>query len=107
MGRQKGFKMKEDELREAAICGLCENGIGGSKVPFFMRVTIKRYGLNARSLMGQQGLTMQLCGNGHLARIMGPNDDMAEIIDENTITVCYNCAKKNNIIFDILLAESD
>lgn len=96
--------MKEKELREAATCGLCNEKIGKSGLPLFMRVSVKRYGLKADALRRQTGFGM-LMGNGALAQIMGPNEDMAEIISENTVTVCETCGLENSILHRILEKE--
>lgn len=94
--------MKEKELRKVSVCRLCDEKIGKSGLPLFMRVSVKRYGLKADAIKRQQGLGMMLGGHGLLAQVMGPNEDMAEIIHENEITVCETCASKNPIIYHIL-----
>lgn len=97
--------MKEKELREAATCGLCGKKIGESGLPLFMRVNVKRYGLNARAIKRQTGLGMVFDGHHKLAEVMGPNEDMAEIISEKTITVCETCGMKNHVLHAILSGE--
>lgn len=99
--------MKESELREAATCGLCNKKIGQSGVPLFMRVNVQRHGLLAPAIQRQQGLAMMLGGNGLLASVMGPNDNMTDIISENTITVCEICAQDNPILYQILELKED
>ena len=41
----------------------------------------------------QSGLAEMLGGNGLLAQVMGPNEDMADKISETEITVCEKCAQ--------------
>ncbi len=90
------------ELRKISVCGLCNKKIGKSGLPLFMRVNVKRYGLNMQAVQRQQGLGMLLGGHGMLAQVMGSDDDMADIISENTITVCETCAPKNHLLYEIL-----
>ena len=97
--------MKERELREVCTCGLCKNKIGTASSLFFMRVNIQRYGLNYDALERQQGLAMQLDGNALLANAMGPDEDMADIICEKTITVCDTCSLNNPVLYEILESE--
>ena len=84
--------MKEKELREAANCALCKKPIGHTGIPLFWRVRFQRYGVKIDAVKRQQGLTMMLGGHGLLAQVMGPDEDMAEKMFENEITVCETCA---------------
>ncbi len=97
--------MKEKELREAAICEICNKPIGASGVPLFYRVRIERYGLNARALQRQQGLTAMLDGHAALAAIMGPNEDIADKISSTEITVCETCSGKQISIAILAMRE--
>ena len=89
--------MKEKELRKPAICSICKNKIGHTKLPLFWTVQVKRYGIKAGALQRQAGLTMMLGGNALLAGAMGPNEDMAECINTVNITVCEDCAINQNL----------
>ncbi|UGB46959.1 hypothetical protein LQ772_06620 [Frateuria edaphi] len=85
--------MREKELRQHAVCSLCEQPIGRAGVPMFWVVKIERHGLKVDVLMRQQGLAMQLGGNGFLAQVMGPDEEMTTPIGEaSTLTVCLTCA---------------
>lgn len=90
--------MKEKELRESSTCGICNKKIGASGVPLFYRVRIQRYGLKFDALNRQQGLAMMLGGNGFLAGMMGPDEDMAEKISDIEVTVCEDCSTKQTCI---------
>ena len=87
--------MKEKELREVAVCGVCNKPIGKSGVPLFWRIRIERYGLKAGAIQRQQGLAMMMGGHGLLASVMGPNEDLAEKISSKEITVCNDCDMKS------------
>jgi len=84
--------MKESELREKANCGLCGLPIGHTGIPIFYRVKIESFGLNASAIQRKTGLEMMLGGHSELARIMGPDEDMAESMGPATeFTVCQSC----------------
>lgn len=89
----KAHPMKEQELREHAVCSLCKRRIGEAGVPIFYRLQIDTFGLDLNALQRQQGLTMQLGGNAALAAAMGPDQEMAHPVgDTATLTVCQQCA---------------
>jgi len=84
--------MKERELRQHATCSLCEEKIGHTGLPLFWRVKIERFGIDMRAVQRQTGLAMMLGGNAAIAAAMGPDEDLAAVIDEVTLTVCETCA---------------
>lgn len=89
--------MKESELRKHAVCSLCNQKIGHTGLPMFWRVKIERFALNAEALKRQQGLAMMLGGNAAIAGAMGPDEDMATLFDEVTLTVCETCAIEKDL----------
>ena len=97
--------MKEQELREFAICAICGEKIGHTGLPLFWRVRIRRYGMKLDAVQRQQGLTMFLGGHAELAAVMGPNEDMAEQISEIEITVCESCATEKRLPVAALAEE--
>ncbi len=85
--------MKERELRKHANCSLCGNKIMASGVPLFWRVTFEQFGVDAKAVMRQTGLTMMLGGNAVIAQAMGPDEEMAvPVMEPVTITVCATCS---------------
>jgi len=82
--------MKENELRECAVCDQCGNKIGYEGNINFYRVTVKSYILNVGAIQRQDGLAMMM-GSSQLANVMGTDEEMAIQIDEKTITVCADC----------------
>lgn len=84
--------MKESELRNHAICSLCEKPICSNGLPLFWRVRIERFGIDATAVRRQTGLAMML-GSPSLAAVMGPDEDMAiPVMEPATLTVCELCA---------------
>lgn len=84
--------MREDELRAMATCSHCGRGIGASGLPLFWRIKVERFGLDLSELQKQQGLAMMLGGNGLLARIMGPDAELARpLMEAVTLSICEPC----------------
>lgn len=84
--------MREEELRAAAKCALCDKPFGHTGMPLFWRVKLTRYGLDAGAIKRQSGLELMLGGAASLASVMGLNEVMAKEIFTTEITVCENCA---------------
>lgn len=85
--------MKEQELRKAAVCGLCHRKILECGLPCFYRVRIERHGVNIDAVKRQTGLAMMLGGHSGLARVMGPDEDMTvPLMDPQEFTVCEECS---------------
>jgi hypothetical protein len=85
--------MKEQELRESAICGFCQKKIGQASRPIFYRVRLERYMLNPGAIERQMGLTALLGGSALLAQVMGTDEDMAtSIMEPELFTVCDDCS---------------
>lgn len=89
--------MKESELREAATCARCSRKIGETRAPLFYRLKIERHMLNLGALQRQNGLAMMLGGNGLLAAVMGPDEDMTENLMDaaREITICEGCGTES------------
>lgn len=97
--------MKEKELRELCTCAICNRKIGETKNPCFFKVTLERHMLNLRAIQRQQGLAMMLGGNAAIAAVMGPDDEMTDVVyPAKTIMVCDGCATKDIMLWQ--LAES-
>lgn len=87
--------MKERELRQHATCSLCRKAIGHTGLPLFWRVKIERFGIDMAAAQRQQGLGMMI--GGPLAMVMGPDEDLAHLIHETTLTVCEACALERDL----------
>ena len=85
--------MKEKELRENAICTRCGLKIGAAG-PLFWSGTVECHIMDIQAMQRQQGLAMFLGGNGLLASVMGPNEDMTKLLRTRRIVVCGNCEKE-------------
>lgn len=88
--------MKERELRQHATCSLCNKAIGHTRLPFFWRVKIERFGIDLAAAQRQQGLGLMI--GAPLAMIMGPDEDLAKpVMEPVTLTVCETCAADRNL----------
>ncbi len=90
--------MREKELRESARCIGCGKAFGHTGLPLFWRVTIERFGVDMRAVNRQQGLTMMLGGNALLAQVMGADEEMATLLSSEKVTLCEECAMKEQNI---------
>jgi len=95
--------VKERELRESAVCGLCGKKIGENRAITFFRITLERFILDIAAIQRQTGLGMMLEGNGYLAQVMGPDEDLAKSFDDPIqITVCESCSIDHPLIWLVL-----
>lgn len=83
--------MREQELREKGNCAICGKGIGHAGGVHFYRVRVEQYIVNMGALQRQSGLAMMLGGHSMLARVMGPDEEMAQKASSSEITVCSEC----------------
>jgi len=84
--------MKEEELRECAVCANCEKKIGHTGMPIFHRVSVQTYGLDGHAMQRQTGMEMIMGGHVGLAQVMGANEDLAtEIGEKEEFTLCADC----------------
>lgn len=100
-----GLIVKENELRKHANCSVCGNPIGHSGLPLFWTAKIKRHGILMKAVRRQDGLAAFFGGNSGLAQVMGPDEEMTEILMDVELTLCENCAMKNDLIISALNAN--
>ncbi len=89
--------MREIELREKSICGLCGQKVGKSS-PVFYRTRVTVYVLDLAAIQRQVGLTAVLGGNARIAQAMGMDEEMAKKMDEHEMTLCSECAVRSYVI---------
>lgn len=79
--------MRQRDIKPCAICG---KGVaqGG---PVFVRMQIDRLILDINAINRQVGLEMMLGGSAFLAHAMGPDEDMAKVLEETTVLICGRC----------------
>jgi hypothetical protein len=93
--------MKEEDLRKSAVCLVCGKPFGSTGLPLFYRVKIERHAVDMKAVQRQQGLAMMLGGNGMLAPVMGPDEDMTDVLSSYEFTVCEDCSTKQICIAEL------
>ncbi len=99
--------VKQDELAKVMYCGVCGKVVNHDGMPLFYRVRVQRYGLDVNALKRQQGLTMMMSGHHALARIMGPDEDMATRMSDHEVTVCESCSHDTTMMGVLAAAWKD
>jgi hypothetical protein len=79
IAKMPGIKAR-DLSRSITGRGIAQDG------PVFYRVTVETCCLNGQAIQRQAGLEM-IIGNAAIAQVMGPDEDMAKIIDTKTVFV--------------------
>lgn len=98
--------MKELDLRKHTTCAICRQPVFKRKAHefpgLFWTVKVQRWGLDMEACNRQQGLGMMLGGRGDIARVMGPDEDLAKQMAEAELTVCESCAGEKTGLFELL-----
>lgn len=84
--------MKHKDFKACHICG---KGVMHAGSPLFMRMTIERLGVDRRAVERAHGMELMMGGNAMLANIMGPDEDLAKVIDgAYDILICHSCSNE-------------
>lgn len=83
--------MKERKLRQHQTCSACHQPIGHTGLPLFTVAKVERHGIKMDAVKRQDGLAALLGGNAFLAGVMGPDEDMTQLLDSFTVTLCETC----------------
>ncbi len=84
--------LKLNDLMKFGDCAVCGRKQMEGGFPAFYCVTITRAGFDAGAVKRAAGLEMMI---GHLAAFMGPDEDLAKVIDgPHTVFVHEECAGK-------------
>ena len=89
--------MRENELRQHAVCSICQQKIGHSQESIFYRVKIDLFAIDMKAMRRQDGLTAMLGDNAYLASVMGPDENLAVEMSTTALTVCYTCALSRSL----------
>ena len=77
--------MKRDEITACYLCG-------GPTAPSFYQIRAQHYVYNPDAVRRSAGMEMMM-GNAMLAHIMGPNEDLATLIETTgPVNVCLQCS---------------
>ena len=91
--------------RDFKPCALCGKGMMHAGHILFCRVSIERFGVHADRVKRAHGLELMM-GSPALANIMGPDEDLAKVIDsQQDLLVCGSCLEANPVFYMLLLPE--
>lgn len=97
-------KLPGIKQRELKPCALCKRGVAHDGNILFWRIRFDRLGLNVPAIERQHGLEL-LLGSPRLAQAMGPDADIAKIIDgDHEALVCEPCVEEK-LVGLVLIAE--
>jgi hypothetical protein len=97
--------MKHKDFKPCAIC--CK-GVMHAGHPLFLRVSIDRLGIRADRVQRAHGMELMMGGNALLANIMGPDEDLAEVLEQQKdLLVCGSCLDKHPILYMLLMPDKD
>lgn len=77
--------MKQADFPKCHICG---NGMMKSGAPFFYKVKVVQFVFNFGAIQRQHGLEMSMGKAAPLARIVGPDEDIAVEVGGSEVCVC-------------------
>lgn len=76
-------------------CHLCGKGVMHAGHPLFLRISVDRLGIDAKAVQRAHGLELMMGGNALLANVMGPDEDLAKVIDgKHDMLICIRCASE-------------
>jgi hypothetical protein len=97
MSKSKTIGIKQTKIRKCVLCG---KGVAHSGHPLFFRISVERCGLNRDAIIRQSGLEQMLGGHAKLANVMGPDEDMAQVIDfQRNLWVCVPCSNEPQLLY--------
>jgi len=92
--------------RDFKPCCLCGKGVMHAGHVLFLRLSIERLGIRADRVQRAYGMELLMGGNALLANVMGPDEDLAEVIDsQQNLLVCGSCLDKHPVLYLMLLGE--
>lgn len=99
--------LKQDELERMGPCIVCRKPMLQQPAhPMFFCVTVEQAIWDQGAVMRQAGLTVMFQGHAGLARIMGPNADLAKVINRpRRVAVHFDCAGKIGHLLALLPEE--
>jgi hypothetical protein len=96
--------MKAKDIKPCFNCG---QGVMHKGIPLFWEVTVRRMGVDAAAVRQVAGLETML-GSVALARVMGPDPDVAKPIgDTRTLFCCEQCAAAEVTVYQLGLGGDE
>ncbi len=102
LAKLPGFK--QSELKPCAVCG---KGLAHDGNFLFWRLKFERLGIDHSAVQRQHGLELML-GSPAIARVMGPDEDIAKVLDGPTsVLVCEPCVTERMIGLFLIAEKQD
>ena len=86
-----GFKRSDIEP-----CVICSQGIGIGGIIFY-RIRIESLCLDHAAISRQSGLEQMLNGNAAIAQVLGPDSELAQVMNDKTVLVCLSCLMTSSL----------
>ena len=102
--------LKEADLEVCGPCALCGEPLINPPHagPSFYRVTVSHAVFDLGAISRRVGLAGVLGGSGALARVMGPDEDLAKIVDGPREAVVHeHCAGRINHLLELFAADPE
>jgi hypothetical protein len=97
--------IKEAELDRLGPCAICRKPLLGNGDVSFYRVQLTRAIFERRAIEKRVGLQMMI-GSGAIARVLGPDEDLAVILDgPHEVAVHESCADIGHLLAIVPLPE--
>lgn len=77
----EGLERGRVKHKDFKPCHLCGKGMMHSGNPIFLRISVDRLEIDANAVRRAHGLELLLGGNTLLANVLGPDEDLARVID--------------------------
>ena len=90
--------IKREDLRP---CAICQRGLMHNHVASFFRINIETCIANLPAIQRLAGLEMMMGGGqagAHLANVLSPNENLAEIMDTSPALICFDCADEHGLL---------
>lgn len=91
--------MKAGEITRCALCG---EGVMHGGMPLFWRIRLERMAVDLAAVRREVGMELLMGGNVALARLLGPDEDIAAPLGEpRTVLVCEACAGMPTSVYQL------
>ena len=84
--------MRERELRQKRLCTACGERIGHAGLLSFWTARLEHHVVNLDAIKRQDGPTAAMSGHALMALIVGPNEEMTEVVATVEVVLCESCA---------------
>ena len=96
-------EFQREDVKKCCHCGL---GLAHTGLPFFYRVTIERFALNADACRRADGMERYF-GNVELAKVFSTGEPLGKRFDLGVdLLLCEKCSMDSHLCFAVLLEKA-